>query len=90
MEEINMASLLSVAGTALVVGVIIQIVKGWLVERFIPLASIAVGIALAVVASIVLGHTGAVQLGNAAITGLLGGAAASGIYDFTNQSIRGR
>jgi len=90
MEELNLASLLSVAGAAVVVSVIVQIVKPWIMERLIPLSSVLIGMGLVLLASVILGHTGAEELGNAALTGLLAGASAIGIYDLTQRTVRGK
>jgi hypothetical protein len=79
----ELAELLTVAGVAVVVTILLEVIKramGWtpdLTDRFAPLLAVVLGIALGTGfaayqgADLVLG----------AITGLLAGASASGLYD---------
>lgn len=90
MDEINLQSLLFAAPAAIVVSLIVQIVKGWIVERFIPVAAVLIGMALVLVASILLEKTSIVELGNAALTGFMAGASAIGLYDLTQRTVRGK
>ncbi len=79
--ELTLNDLLTVSGLAVVVTIITQLVKGFVDERWVPLLAVAVGIVLAVVASVALGLYGVAAVAQAALTGLLGGAAAIGIYE---------
>ena len=90
MEELTLQSCLTVAGAAVVVAIIVQLVKQWVAERFVPLLAVAVGVGLVLGASAILGNTTAEQLGNGALTGLLAGASAIGIYDLTHRTVRGK
>jgi len=90
MDEINLQSLLFAAPAAVVVSIIVQIVKPWIVERFIPLASVLIGMGIVLIASVLLEKTAVVELGNAALTGFMAGASAIGLYDLTHQTIRNK
>ena len=78
--ELTLNDLLTVSGLAVVITIIVQLAKGWVEERFVPLFAVAVGIVLAVLASVVLQQYGPEAVAQAVLTGLLGGASAIGIY----------
>ena len=80
MVELTLADLLTVGGLSLLVTILVQLAKPYLPEKQIPLFSIAVGVLVAVVTSLALGRVGAEPVGQAILTGVLGGAAAIGIY----------
>ena len=76
-------ALTTIAGVAAVVSIALQIVKPALgadeaaVKRFAPLGSGVLGIALGVAGALCFGNPPV----EGAVTGYLGGAAASGLYD---------
>jgi len=80
MEAITIQSLLSVGISALVVNIVVQLVKQWLPEAYVRLFAILFGIVLVVAAALVLGQRTAADLGNAVLTGFLGGSSAIGLY----------
>ena len=81
--EVN--ELLTLAGAAIVVTILTEVIKRALalteeaVTRFGPLISVVLGVAVTVGAGITQGA----DLVSAALTGLLAGASASGIYSYT-------
>jgi hypothetical protein len=86
--ELTLNDLLTVAGVAVVTGLLVQVLKRWIAEDLIPVLALVVGIALAVAASVALGLVGAENLGNAVLTGLLGGSAAIGLYETQSHTRR--
>lgn len=82
----SLEALLTVAGNAPVVIVLVEAVKLALglspasVERFGPLLAIVVGIVVAEFAALALGQSGR-DLSRAVLTGLVSGATAMGIYN---------
>jgi hypothetical protein len=78
--ELTISDLLTVSGLAVVITIVVQLAKGWIEERFVPLFAVAVGVCLAVIASVVLQQYGPEAVAQAVLTGLLGGASAIGIY----------
>lgn len=81
MPILGLAELLTTGGIAVVVTILVQLLKGGVVaERAIPWLAVALGMAIAVAAAAALGQRAAADLGNAALTGFLGGAAAIGLY----------
>ncbi len=78
--EMTLNDLLTVSGLAVVVTILTQLFKGFVDERWVPLFAVAIGITLAVGASVALGLYGVPAVAQAILTGLLGGAAAIGIY----------
>lgn len=84
----------TVAGCAVVTSIIVEIAvraagPGFNVDRFGPLLAVVVGIIVTVLATAALGLGTALAIGNAVLTGLLAGAAAMGIHDFTSGTIAG-
>ena len=77
----TIGDLTTVVGLAFVLLILAQIVKEYLPERFITLCVIGAGIVIAVAATLALGESDAVSIGNAILTGFLAGAAATGLYD---------
>lgn len=78
--QLSISDLLTVSGLAVVITIIVQLAKGLVEERFVPLFAVAVGVVLAVVASVVLQQYGPEAVAQAVLTGFLGGASAIGIY----------
>lgn len=70
----------TVAGVAILVAILVQLFKGLVEDRSVPLLAVIVGIVVGVLASIALGQSAPVDIGNAVLTGLLGGASAVGLY----------
>lgn len=83
-------ALTTVAGLALVTGLVVILIRNaWRPtpeqsDRFLPVVSVGVGVALAIIASLVLGLTQSVDLFQAVINGLVAGLGASGGYDLIN------
>jgi predicted RND superfamily exporter protein len=89
--ELSLNDLLTVAGVAVVVAILVQVLKQWLREDLVPLLALLLGMVLAVAASAALGMLTPEAIGNALLTGLLGGASAIGIYEtqsHTRQALR--
>ncbi len=77
MEAVTLASLLTVGGVALIVTILMQVAKKWMSSSAVPgVAVILAGPAIALAASFALGQRNAQQLGQAVLTGFLGGAGA--------------
>jgi len=76
----NLTDLQTVAGVAVVVSILTQLVKPYLEEKAVPLVAIALGLVVGALATLALGLSGPADLGNALLTGLLGGASAIGLY----------
>lgn len=77
---LSLTDLQTVAGVAVVLTILTQLAKSYVPERLIPATAVVAGIALSVLATLALGSGSAEAIGNAALTGLLGGASAIGIY----------
>ncbi|MDO8670958.1 MAG: hypothetical protein Q7O66_05950 [Dehalococcoidia bacterium] len=77
---LNLSDLLTPAGVAIVVLILIQVSKKWISEDLVPACALAVGMAVAIAAQLVLGPVTGVAIATAALGGFLGGAAASGVY----------
>lgn len=70
--------ILTVGGAAVVVVPLVQVLKAYVAERYVPLLALVVGIVVVVAAA--LAHIYAQDLGNAVLTGILAGLAAQGLY----------
>ena len=88
MEELTLASCLTVAGAAVVVNLIVQLVKDWVPDRFVRFVAVGVGIALVLVASVISHSTSPEQLFNGVLAGFLAGSSAIGFYGL-QKSVRG-
>lgn len=78
--DMTLSQLLTVGGVTAVVLVLIQAIKGRLPDDWEALIAIGLGIVLAVLASLAQGNYSVAAMAQAALTGLLGGAAAVGAY----------
>lgn len=85
----DVTSLLTVAGTAIVVGVILQAAKAYLSDRFIPLIGMGTGIVLSTVTYVLLNLAGITPAGleGAVLTGFLGGSSACGFYEAQKNTV---
>lgn len=83
-EKIIFDTIIATAWIVPVITGLVQVIKGgnWIVEKYLPLVSIAVGIALSLVV------VGSSMLG--VLVGLMFGLAASGFYDLGKKTIAGR
>lgn len=77
---LTLSDLLTPAGVAVIVMILIQVSKKAIPEDIVPACALAVGMALALAAQLALGPWTAESIGTALLAGFLGGAAASGIY----------
>ena len=81
----EVSELLTLAGAAIVVTILTEVIKRALamtepqVARFGPLLSVVLGVAICIGASLYAGA----ELVAGALTGLLAGASASGVYSYT-------
>lgn len=86
----DLSAFTTIGGAVVVVAIVVEAIKrAWnpgpaTADRFLPLLSYAVGIAVVIVADIGLGLFGTPNLVAAVFTGIFAGAAASGIYDGLN------
>lgn len=78
---LQLSDLLTLGGISAFTLLAVQLLKGYLPSRLVPVVAVVLGALVAVGASIFLGQTTGAQLGQAALTGLLGGFASSGIYE---------
>ena len=85
--ELTLNDLLTVGGLAIVVTIVTQLAKPFLAERWIPLFAVLVGVAVAVLATAALGRYGVEPVAQAILTGVLGGAAAIGLYEVAPKSV---
>ncbi len=85
--ELTLNDLLTVGGLAVVVNILVQLAKGWVEDRFIPLFAVGVGMAVAVAATAALQHYGVEAVAQALLTGLLAGATAIGLYKLQNGAV---
>lgn len=87
MGQITVEMLTTVAGLALVTGMIVFVIRkaaalsGAAMDRFGALLSVAVAIVLAIVAGVVTGSTAGIDVVQGVLNGLVAGLAASGGYD---------
>lgn len=94
MEAVTVQALTTVAGLAIVTGVIVAVLRkalnlsGEAMDRWGALLSILVGIVLAILATFVLSLTAGTDLLQAALNGLFGGLAASGGFDVINGATK--
>ncbi len=79
--ELKLADLLTVPGAAVVIGILVQLLKRYVAEQSVPILAILGGVAIALLATLALGQREVMALGNAALTGFLGGSAAVGFYE---------
>jgi sugar phosphate permease len=90
MEAVTVDALTTVAGLALVTGIIVYIIRktanlsGAQMDRFGAAISMGVGIVLAILATLALGLVDGVNLMQAVLNGLFAGLAASGGFDVIN------
>jgi hypothetical protein len=84
---VDLSQFTTIGGAVVVVAILVEVIKrawnpdGNTAARFLPLISIAVGIAVVFVAMFGLGLLGAANVVEAIFTGIFAGAAASGVYD---------
>ena len=81
--------LATVGGLAVVVTIIVQLFKGFVTERWVPLFAVGVGVAVSMLAAWALGMYGWANVGQAMLTGLLAGATAIGIYEVAPRNVLG-
>ena len=76
--------LLSTGGAAIIVSILVQLLKPFIDERWIPLSAIAVGVALVEMAMVAVGLSAGefvpIDLVNGLLTGILAGASSIGLY----------
>jgi hypothetical protein len=90
MDAVTVSALTTVAGLALVTGIIVAVIRkagnlsGEAMDRWGALISITVGIVLALVGSFAFDLIGRLDLLQAVLNGLFGGLAASGGFDVLN------
>lgn len=95
MEAVTVQALTTVAGLALVTGMVVFIIRSTLaltddiMKRVGALISVGVAVLLAIVADLVLHLTTGNDLLQAALNGLVAGLAASGGYDVVRGALRG-
>ena len=83
----DLSQFTTIGGAVVVVAIVVEIIKrawnpdGSTAARFLPLISMAVGIAVVLVANVGLGLFGSTDIVAAVFTGVFAGAAASGVYD---------
>ena len=70
----------TVAGVAVLVTILMQVVKQWLPAEWTALGAVVLGVLLALFGTVALDVVGRREVVQAIITGLLGGASAIGIY----------
>lgn len=89
--------LTTIAGATALTALIVEMIKrAWdppadMQDRFIPLVAVGVGVGVVVFATfaIDIDFITSLELGNAVVTGIFAGFAASGMYD-TVQGVRGQ
>ena len=90
MENITVQMLTTVAGLALVTGMIVFVIRkaaalsADVMDSFGALLSILIAIVLAIVAGVVLGSSSGIDIVQGVLNGLVAGLAASGGYDVLN------
>jgi len=85
--DMQLTDLLTVGGLALVVTIVVQLAKGFVAERFVPLFAVSAGIAVGVLVTYALGLLSVETVAQAILTGILAGAAAIGIYEVAPRSV---
>ncbi len=76
----SLNDLQTVLGVSVVVMILVQLIKPYFEEDAIRLLAIGLGLVVGLLAAITLGQSSALDLGNAILTGFLGGASAIGLY----------
>lgn len=93
LEAPTIASLLTLAGNALVVTLVVTLIKRTLaltaeqVNRFGPVIAIAAGIVLAEIAGLIVGLDRQ-DLAQGALTGFVSGCVASGLYSLAGNQVQ--
>jgi uncharacterized membrane protein len=87
--SLNLNDLLTLLGASLLMTALVQVLKQYILERWIPLCAVALGIVVVVAAALALGYRDAEGIGNAVLTGTLAGLAAIGVYEVAPKSVLG-
>ena len=77
---LTLSDLLTSGGVAVVVVLLVQLVKRFIPEGYVQHVAVGLGIAIAVIARLVLGPITAELVGNAVLIGFFGGLSAVGLY----------
>lgn len=80
MPQPTLTDLLTLGGAIPFVAILVQVAKAYIPDRFIELAALVIGVVACVLAALALGQTGSAALGDAALVGIVAGAAAVGLY----------
>jgi len=86
MDAVTVQALGSIAGVAIVVLAIVQVLKPALAwpqatqDRFMPLIAVLLGVVVGLVGTAVLGGLSGVSVAQALLNGLFGGLSAVGLY----------
>ncbi len=94
MEAITVQALTTVAGLALVTGLVIPVIRkvlnlsGEMMDRFGALLAILTAVVLAVVAGVVLNLVSGADIVQDILNGLVAGLAAAGGYDVVNGAAK--
>ena len=78
--DLTVTDLMTVAGGAVVITIILQGIKQWIRSDLIPVGAWLLGIAIAEGAALVIGARTPEALANAALAGFLAGSTATGLY----------
>ena len=78
--DLTVTDLMTVAGGAVVITIILQGIKQWIRADLVPVSAWGLGILLAEGAALVTGVRSPELLANAALAGLLAGSSATGLY----------
>lgn len=85
--DMQLTDLQTTAGLAVLVTILVQVGKRYIAEERVPLFALGLGVVLAVLATAALGNYGVQAVAQAILTGLLGGAAAIGLYEVAPRGL---
>lgn len=96
MEAVTVSALTTIAGLALITGLVLGVVSraldwsGQTMDRFGALISILIAVVFAILATLALGIFSGVDLLQAVLNGIVAGLTASGGYDLLNGANKAR
>src|ERR1700741_998494 len=81
MTELTLSGLVTIGGVAVLVAIVVQALKRALPSGAVPPVALVVGALVGLLASWALGRTAPAELGQAVLTGVVGGAVAVHLYE---------